>query len=102
MEQETAITVCITRTAKPGRVGKFARALHYVVQRSLPMMIGRVGVQVLRPVPGSESREHGLIRRFANAWAWVGIRAVACSVATTFWANNNKSVTINQKESTAL
>lgn len=73
MDQETPITVCITRTAKPGREAEFERALHDFLQRSLKLP-GQHGVHVMRPAPGSGSREYGIIRRFADREAVINFR----------------------------
>jgi antibiotic biosynthesis monooxygenase (ABM) superfamily enzyme len=59
------ITVSITRTAKLGCEMEFERALHEFVQRSLSLP-GQMGVHIMRPAPGSGSREYGIIRKFAN------------------------------------
>jgi antibiotic biosynthesis monooxygenase (ABM) superfamily enzyme len=60
-----SVTVCITRTVKPGREAEFERALHDFVQRSLSLP-GQQGVHIMRPAPGSDSREYGIVRKFAN------------------------------------
>jgi hypothetical protein len=63
--QQESITVCITRTAKPGCEAAFERALHDFVQRSLKLP-GQMGVHIMRPAPGSGSRDYGIIRKFAS------------------------------------
>jgi antibiotic biosynthesis monooxygenase (ABM) superfamily enzyme len=73
MSQPEAITVCITRTVKPGCEADFERALHGFVQRSHPQP-GQLGVHILRPAPGSGSREYGIIRKFTNRNALVEFR----------------------------
>lgn len=65
MAHANAITVCITRTVKPGCEAAFERALHDFVQRSLSLP-GQMGVHIMRPAPGSGSREYGIIRKFAS------------------------------------
>lgn len=65
MGESDSITVSITRTVKPGHEEAFERALHDFVQRSLPLP-GQMGVHVMRPAPGSDSRDYGIVRRFAN------------------------------------
>ncbi|HEY4415260.1 MAG TPA: antibiotic biosynthesis monooxygenase [Verrucomicrobiae bacterium] len=65
MNQPTAITVSITRTVKAGCETDFEQALHDFVQRSFSLP-GQHGVHILRPAPGSESREYGILRKFAN------------------------------------
>lgn len=62
------ITVSITRSVQAGREAEFEAALHEFVRRSLQTP-GQGGVQILRPAPGSESREYGILRRFENAAA---------------------------------
>ncbi len=53
---------------KPGLEEAFERAIHDFVQRSLHLP-GQLGVHILRPAPGSGSREYGILRRFASAEA---------------------------------
>ncbi len=60
------VTVAVTRTVKPGCEAAFERALHDFVQRSLAEP-GQLGVQILRPPPGTGSREYGILRRFDSA-----------------------------------
>ncbi len=59
------IQVAIIRTVKPGNEAAFEQALHDFVQRTLPLE-GQLGVHVIRPSPGSPSRQYGIIRKFAN------------------------------------
>src|SRR5262245_35049434 len=73
MSQNEPITVCITRTVKPGREAEFERALHDFVQRSLSLP-GQHGVHIMRPAAGSGSREYGIIRKFANRDALMDFR----------------------------
>jgi antibiotic biosynthesis monooxygenase (ABM) superfamily enzyme len=63
--KQDSITVCITRTVKPGCEAAFERTLHDFVQRSLTLP-GQMGVHIMRPAPGSGSREYGIIRKFAS------------------------------------
>jgi uncharacterized protein len=72
MKQES-ITVCITRTVKPGCETEFERALHEFVQRSL-LQAGQMGVHILRPAPGSGSREYGIVRKFIDRDALLEFR----------------------------
>lgn len=65
MLEAESITVSITRTVKPGHEEAFERALHDFVQRSLPLP-GQMGVHIMRPAPGSNSRSYGIVRKFAN------------------------------------
>ena len=65
--------VAIVRTVKPGCEAAFEQALHDFVQRSLTLP-GQTGVHVMRPAPGSDSREYGIIRGFANRDALTAFR----------------------------
>ena len=73
MNQPETITVSITRTAKPGCEAEFERALHDFVQRSFALP-GQLGVHIMRPAPGSDSREYGIIRKFTNRDALMEFR----------------------------
>jgi len=68
------VTVSTTRTVKAGCEAGFERALHEFVQRSLNLP-GQLGVHVMRPAPGSTSREYGIIRKFSNREALTAFRA---------------------------
>jgi uncharacterized protein len=59
------IHVAVLRTVKPGCETAFERALHEFVQRSLSLS-GQMGVYIVRPAPGSGSRQYGIIRKFAD------------------------------------
>jgi antibiotic biosynthesis monooxygenase (ABM) superfamily enzyme len=59
------IHVVVIRTVKPGCESAFEQALHDFVQRSLSLS-GQMGVNIIRPVPGSGSRQYGIIRKFAD------------------------------------
>jgi uncharacterized protein len=65
MNDPTPITVSIVRTVRAGCEADFEKALHDFVQRSLQLP-GQLGVHIMRPPPASESREYGIIRKFAN------------------------------------
>lgn len=67
------IQVAIVRTVKPGCELDFEQALHVFVQRSLKLS-GQLGVHVLRPAPGSGSRQYGIIRRFVSRDALADFR----------------------------
>lgn len=73
MPEAESITVSITRTVKPGHEEAFERALHDFVQRSLPLP-GQMGVHIMRPAPGSESRTYGIVRKFTNRGALSAFR----------------------------
>lgn len=62
------VTVAILRRVRPGCEAAFESALHEFIQQSLSES-GQLGVHVLRPAPGSDSREYGILRRFADAAA---------------------------------
>jgi hypothetical protein len=68
------IHVAILRTVKPGRETAFEQALHDFVQRSLSLS-GQMGVYIIRPAPGSGSRQYGIIRKFADRNALAEFRA---------------------------
>ena len=68
------VHVAIVRTVKPGCEAAFERALHEFVQRSLSLP-GQMGVHIIRPAPGSNSRQYGIIRRFADRNALTAFRA---------------------------
>jgi antibiotic biosynthesis monooxygenase (ABM) superfamily enzyme len=68
MSKDEPVTVAITRIVKPGCEEEFERVLHDFVQRSLDLP-GQLGVHILRPAPGSGSREYGILRRFESAEA---------------------------------
>ena len=59
------IQVAIVRTVKPGCEAAFEQALHDFIQRSL-LLSGQLGVHVIRPAPGSGSRQYGILRKFAD------------------------------------
>ncbi|HWD90823.1 MAG TPA: antibiotic biosynthesis monooxygenase [Verrucomicrobiae bacterium] len=65
MIQPKTLTVSITRTVKRGCEMDFEKSLHEFVQRSLALP-GQHGVHIVRPAPGSDSREYGIIRKFAS------------------------------------
>jgi antibiotic biosynthesis monooxygenase (ABM) superfamily enzyme len=65
MNQPNPITVSVTRTVRPGQEEAFERALHDFVQRSLTLP-GQLGVYIIRPAPGTDSREYGIVRKFCN------------------------------------
>ncbi len=68
MNNQAPVTVAVIRVVKPGCEEAFERALHDFVQDSLHLR-GQLGVHILRPPPGSGSREYGILRRFENAEA---------------------------------
>lgn len=70
------VTVCITRTVWAGCEAAFEQALHEFVQRSLSLP-GQLGVHVMRPAPGSTSREYGVVRKFTNQAALEDFRLSA-------------------------
>jgi antibiotic biosynthesis monooxygenase (ABM) superfamily enzyme len=68
MSNHEPVTVAVTRIVKAGCEEEFERALHDFVQASLHLP-GQLGVHILRPAPGSGSREYGILRRFDSAEA---------------------------------
>jgi hypothetical protein len=62
------IHVAVIRTVKPGCETAFEQALHDFIQRSLTLA-GQMGVYIIRPAPGSGSRQYGIIRKFADRGA---------------------------------
>ena len=60
------VAVLTLRTVKPGCDERFEAVLHDFIARSLHTE-GQLGVHVLRPEPGSGSREYGIVRRFSSA-----------------------------------
>jgi|SRR5439155_6458663 len=73
MSQTSPITISVTRTVKSGSEAAFERALHDFVQRSLTLP-GQLGVYIIRPAPGSGSREYGIVRKFVNREALTEFR----------------------------
>src|SRR5205085_11053463 len=63
MKNESPVTVAIIRKVKPGREQEFEMALHDFVAKSVNLT-GQMGVHILRPPPGSSSREYGILRKF--------------------------------------
>ncbi len=59
------IHVAITRKVKPGNERAFEESLREFFQESLHHE-GVLGVHLLSPPPGSNSREYGILRTFAN------------------------------------
>jgi antibiotic biosynthesis monooxygenase (ABM) superfamily enzyme len=59
------VAVLTLRRVKPGCEERFEADLHVFIARSLHTE-GQLGVHVLRPEPGSGSREYGIVRRFSN------------------------------------
>src|SRR5439155_21618491 len=73
MSQTSPITISVTRTVKSGSEAAFERALHDFVQRSLTLP-GQLGVYIIKPAPGSGSREYGIVRNFVNRQALTEFR----------------------------
>jgi len=68
------LTVCITRTVRAGCEAAFEQALHAFARDSLALP-GQLGVHIMRPAPGSGSREYGVVRKFASRSALEDFRA---------------------------
>ncbi len=67
------VHVAILRTVKPGCEPAFEDALHEFVQKSLSLP-GQMGVHIIRPAPGSDSRQYGIIREFSDRDALMAFR----------------------------
>lgn len=59
------IHIAITRRVRPGCEADFERELREFLQTSFAHG-GVFGASMLRPLPGSDSREYGILRTFAN------------------------------------
>lgn len=62
---EENIHVAITRNIKPGFEEPFERAILDFFAKSMGMQ-GSLGVQLIRPVPGSGNNSYGIIRSFKS------------------------------------
>ena len=60
------VAILTLRTVRLGCEEIFEAELHGFIARSLHAE-GQLGVHVLRPEPGSGSREYGIVRRFSDA-----------------------------------
>lgn len=67
-KQEEPVAVLTQRTVKQGCQEKFEAALHDFISASFRTE-GQLGVHVIRPAPGTGSREYGILRRFSSAEA---------------------------------
>jgi len=76
MAGSESITVAVMRTVKAGQEQTFEHALHAFVERSLPLP-GQMGVHIMRPAPGSPSRQYGIVRKFASREALIAYRQSA-------------------------
>lgn len=59
------VAVLTLRIPKPGFEEQFEAALHDFISDSFETE-GQLGVHVVRPSPGSGSREYGIVRRFSS------------------------------------
>jgi uncharacterized protein len=59
------IYVAVIRKVRRGSEAAFEEALHEFVQQTVNLP-GQSGVHVIRPPTGSDSREYGILRRFAD------------------------------------
>jgi hypothetical protein len=57
--------IAITRRVRPGREAEFERALHEFFRASFARD-GVLGASMLAPPPGSDTREFGILRTFAD------------------------------------
>ena len=67
------VQVAVMRTVKLGCEAAFEQALHEFIQRSLKLS-GQMGVYIIRPAPGTDSRQYGIVRRFVNRDAITAFR----------------------------
>jgi uncharacterized protein len=67
------VQIAIVRTVKPGCETAFEEALHKFIQRSLALS-GQMGVHIIRPAPGTGSRQYGIIRKFMDREAVAAFR----------------------------
>jgi antibiotic biosynthesis monooxygenase (ABM) superfamily enzyme len=68
------VYVAVVRTVKPGRETDFEQALHEFIRKSLSLP-GQMGVHIIRPAPGSDSRQYGVIRAFSDKGALAAFRS---------------------------
>ena len=61
----TPVHVAITRMVKPGREEAFEKAIRSFFSDSLKDEAS-LGAQLLRPLPGTNTRNYGILRSFAN------------------------------------
>lgn len=66
--KQDPVSVHINRIVRPGREAEFEAALRDFLPLSMKTP-GQMGVHIIRPAPGSDSRDYGIIRLFANAAA---------------------------------
>jgi len=59
------VHVAITRLVQPGREAEFEKAMYAFIERSIGVH-GVTGVHLLRPAPGADSREYGILRSFES------------------------------------
>lgn len=64
--QAGQVAVLTLRRVKRGHENDFESALHDFIAASFHTE-GQLGVHVVRPAPGSPSREYGIVRRFSDA-----------------------------------
>jgi antibiotic biosynthesis monooxygenase (ABM) superfamily enzyme len=59
------VHVAITRLVQPGKEAAFEKAMYAFIERSIGVH-GVTGVHLLRPAPGADSREYGILRSFES------------------------------------
>ena len=64
----TNVSTVTLRTVRAGREAEFEKALREFFQRSRDVP-GQLAVHVVRPMPGSDSREWGILRTFQDEQA---------------------------------
>jgi antibiotic biosynthesis monooxygenase (ABM) superfamily enzyme len=65
-DKMAAVTVAITRTARPECWEAFERTLHDFVQRALTLLPGQLAVQIARPPAQSDVAEFCIICKFTS------------------------------------
>jgi len=65
MGAASPVTVVVIRSVREGCEAEFESALQDFIRQSTSGE-GQLGVHVVRPAPGSGSREYGILRRFAS------------------------------------
>lgn len=59
------VHVAITRLVQPGKEAAFEKAMYAFIERSIGVH-GVTGVHLLRPAPGADGREYGILRSFES------------------------------------
>lgn len=59
------VHVAVTLRAQPGREAEFEKAVARFIQKSMDCP-GTTGAQLIKPPPGSDTREYGVLRSFVD------------------------------------